>query len=152
MPHQNLLSRFRVAYRTLSFVSYRLVIAKGRSLRLQHCSVHKLLPVEAHNIVGILIGVWLTTSWAWCGCCQSVAKGGSMADHNDELHWRRQAIRLRLKGWRSCEILTRIPANASGCANGGSVSPPWAGKACKISRADPNMHRSPTITKPILLC
>ena len=32
-----------------------------------------------------------------------------MADHNDELYWRRQAIRLRLKGWRPCEILTRIP-------------------------------------------
>jgi len=32
-----------------------------------------------------------------------------MADHFDELHWRRQAIRLRLKGWRSCEILRRIP-------------------------------------------
>jgi hypothetical protein len=32
-----------------------------------------------------------------------------MANDNDELHWRRQAIRLRLKGWRVCEILTRIP-------------------------------------------
>jgi hypothetical protein len=32
-----------------------------------------------------------------------------MADHFDELHWRRQAIRLRLKGWRWCEILRRIP-------------------------------------------
>jgi hypothetical protein len=32
-----------------------------------------------------------------------------MADHTDELYWRRQAIRLRLKGWRPCEILTRIP-------------------------------------------
>lgn len=32
-----------------------------------------------------------------------------MADDDDELHWRRQAIRLRLKGWRSCDILTRIP-------------------------------------------
>jgi hypothetical protein len=32
-----------------------------------------------------------------------------MADHDDELYWRRQAIRLRLKGWRPCEILTRIP-------------------------------------------
>jgi putative transposase len=32
-----------------------------------------------------------------------------MADHHDELYWRRQAIRLRLKGWRPCEILTRLP-------------------------------------------
>ena len=32
-----------------------------------------------------------------------------MADYNDELYWRRQAIRLRLKGWRPCEILTSIP-------------------------------------------
>lgn len=32
-----------------------------------------------------------------------------MADYNAELHWRRQAIRLRLKGWRSCDILRRIP-------------------------------------------
>jgi len=32
-----------------------------------------------------------------------------MADHHDELYWRRQAIRLRLKGWRPCEILTHIP-------------------------------------------
>jgi putative transposase len=32
-----------------------------------------------------------------------------MADHHDELYWRRQAIRLRLKGWRPCEILARIP-------------------------------------------
>lgn len=32
-----------------------------------------------------------------------------MADYNDELYWRRQAIRLRLKGWRSCDILRRIP-------------------------------------------
>ena len=32
-----------------------------------------------------------------------------MANDDDELYWRRQAIRLRLKGWRVCEILTRIP-------------------------------------------
>jgi len=32
-----------------------------------------------------------------------------MADHHDELYWRRQAIRLRLKGYRPCEILTQIP-------------------------------------------
>jgi len=32
-----------------------------------------------------------------------------MADHHDELYWRRQAIRLRLKGWRPSEILSRIP-------------------------------------------
>src|SRR6266511_6078008 len=61
---------------------------------------------KAHDIVGILIAPWLTTSWAWRGCCHSVTKGGTMADHHDELYWRRQAIRLRLKGWRPCEILT----------------------------------------------
>jgi hypothetical protein len=32
-----------------------------------------------------------------------------MAEHHDELYWRRQAIRLRLKGWRPRQILTRIP-------------------------------------------
>jgi hypothetical protein len=32
-----------------------------------------------------------------------------MADQTDELYWRRQAIRLRLQGWRPCEILTQIP-------------------------------------------
>ena len=32
-----------------------------------------------------------------------------MAEHHDELYWRRQAIRLRLKGQRPCEILTHIP-------------------------------------------
>jgi transposase len=32
-----------------------------------------------------------------------------MAEHEQELYWRRQAIRLRLKGWRPSEILTRIP-------------------------------------------
>lgn len=32
-----------------------------------------------------------------------------MAEHLDDLYWRRQAIRLRLKGWRPRQILTRIP-------------------------------------------
>lgn len=32
-----------------------------------------------------------------------------MADDHDELYWRRQAIRLRLKGWRPRQILRRIP-------------------------------------------
>jgi putative transposase len=32
-----------------------------------------------------------------------------MADQDHELNWRRQAIRLRLKGWRPCEIRKRIP-------------------------------------------
>src|SRR5258705_10340677 len=32
-----------------------------------------------------------------------------MADHSDELYWRRQAIRMRLKGQLPCEILTHIP-------------------------------------------
>ena len=32
-----------------------------------------------------------------------------MADHHDELYWRRRAIRLRLKGYRPCEILAQIP-------------------------------------------
>jgi len=32
-----------------------------------------------------------------------------MADHHDELYWRRQAIRLRLKGYRPCQILLQIP-------------------------------------------
>jgi len=32
-----------------------------------------------------------------------------MTNNDDELQWRRQAIRLRLKGWRVCEILARIP-------------------------------------------
>ena len=32
-----------------------------------------------------------------------------MADQDHELQWRRQAIRLRLKGWRPYQILKRIP-------------------------------------------
>ena len=32
-----------------------------------------------------------------------------MADQDHELNWRQQAIRLRLKGWRPCEIQKRIP-------------------------------------------
>src|SRR5205085_11949635 len=32
-----------------------------------------------------------------------------MAEHQDELYWRRLAIRLRLKGWRPRDILIRIP-------------------------------------------
>jgi len=32
-----------------------------------------------------------------------------MATHTDELRWRRQAIRLRLKGYRPCDIRKRIP-------------------------------------------
>jgi hypothetical protein len=34
-----------------------------------------------------------------------------MANHSDELRWRRQAIRLRLKGKRPCQIGKRIPRN-----------------------------------------
>jgi hypothetical protein len=32
-----------------------------------------------------------------------------MAEYHDELYWRRQAIRLPLKGWRPRQILTRLP-------------------------------------------
>jgi hypothetical protein len=49
--------------RTLWDVSYKLVIAKGRSLRLQHCSDHKLLPLL--RLFAFTIEMWFIVTF--CG-------------------------------------------------------------------------------------
>jgi hypothetical protein len=52
----------------------------------------------AHDIVGL---VWLLPYQ-----CQ---RRHTLAEHRDDLYWRRQALRFRLKGWRPRQILARIP-------------------------------------------